>query len=299
MGWVSLIWMTFFSWLQPQGLALVVVVLRIEHLTDGVGHGALLGGVEVLSLAEQLHVDGLGAARLPQAQGVHVVGVVAGDLHVAGDGQHAGVVLVYHHQVPVVPAGANLAAEVYLLGLLQLGQQPRVAQLHPVVRQLHLLTLHDLLLEDAQLIADGIARRRDLQRGHAVQIAGGQTAEAAVAQTGIRLHVENVRRPEAQLADGGGQLVQQLQIEGVFHQAAPHEELQRQVVYLPLLLVGRLLAGLHAALGHDVAQHHGAGLHHLAVGGLLLGAAVVQPQLLDDGVLQRFLVVGHMWCILL
>ena len=271
--------------LQPQGLALVVVVLRIEYLTDGVRHGALLGGVEVLPLAEELHVDGLGAPRLPQAQGVHVVGVVTGDLHVAGDRQHAGVVLVHHHQMSVVPAGADLAAEVDLLRLLQLGQQPRIAQLHPVVRQLHLLSLHDLLLEDTQLIADGIAGGGDLQRGHAVQIAGGQTSQTAVAQTGVRLHVENIRRLEAQLADGGGQIVQQLQIEGVFHQAAPHEKLQRQVVHLALFLVRRLLPRLDAALRHDVAEHHGAGLHHLTVRGLLLGAAVVQPQLLDDGFL--------------
>ena len=68
-GWVSLIWMTFFSWkffrvpygldvlacdglhgggneeillLQPQGLALIVVVLGIEHLGDDVRHGLLL-----------------------------------------------------------------------------------------------------------------------------------------------------------------------------------------------------------------------------------------------------------------
>ena len=124
-----------------------------------------------------------------------MVGAVAGDLHVAGDGQHAGVVLVHHMQVPVVPEAAHLAAEVDLLGLLQLGQQPGVAQLHPVVRQLHLLALHDLLLEDAQLIADGIARGRDLQRGHAVQIAGGQTAQAAVAQAGVRLHLERCPPP--------------------------------------------------------------------------------------------------------
>ena len=279
--------------LQPQGLALVVVVLGVEHLTDGVSHGALLGGMEVLALAEELHVDGFGAAGLPQTQGVHMVGVVAGDLHVAGDGQHTGVVLMDHHQVVVVPAGADLAAEADLLGLLQLGQQPRVAQLHPVVGKLHLLALHDLLLENTQLIADGVARRRDLQGGHAVQIAGGQAAQTAVAETCIRLHVEDVRRFEAQLADGGGQRLQQRQIEGVFHQAAAHQELQRQVVDLALFLVGRLLAGLYAVLGHDVPQDHGAGLHHLAVGGLLLGAAVVEAQLLHDGLFQGLFVVGH------
>ena len=271
-----------------------MVILGVEHLTDGVRHGPLLRRLQVLPLTEQLHVDGLGAAGLPQPQGVDVVGVVAGDLHVAGHGHDAGVVLVDDHQVAVVPAGADFAAEVYLLGLLQLGQQPRIAQLHPVVRQLHLLALHDLLLEDAQLVADGIAGGGDIQRGHAVQIAGGQTAQTAVAQTGVRLDLEDVGGLEAQLVNGGDQHIQQLQIVGVLHEAAPHQELHGQVVYLPLALMGGLLPGLHAVLGHDIPQHHGAGLHHLAVGGLLLGAAVVQPQLLYDGFLQCILGIGHM-----
>ena len=279
--------------LQPQGLALVVVVLGVQHLADGVRHGTLLRRLQILALTEQLHVDGLGAAGLPQPQGIDVVGVVAGDLHVAGHGQHAGVVLMHHHQVAVVPAGANLAAEVDLLRLLQLGQQPCVAQLHPVVRQLHLLSLHDLLLEDAQLIADGVAGGGDVQRGHAVQIAGGQTAQTAVAQAGVRLDLKNIGGLEAQLVNGVGQRIQQLQIVGVLHETAAHQELHGQVMHLPPSLMEGLLPRLHAALGHDIPQHHGAGLHHLAVGGLLLGAAVIQPQLLDDRFLQCLLGIGH------
>ena len=76
--------------LQPQGLALVVIVLGIQHLGDHVGHGPFLAGAEVLTLREQLHVDGLGGLGVPQPQGVHMVGVVTGDLHVAGHRQHAG-----------------------------------------------------------------------------------------------------------------------------------------------------------------------------------------------------------------
>jgi len=131
-----------------------------------------------------------------------MVGVVTGDLHVAGHRQHAGIVLVHHHQVAVVPAGADGAAEVDLLCLLGLGQQPRVAQRLPVIGQLHLLALHDLLLEQAQLVADGVAGGRNLQRGHAVQIAGGQTAQTAVAKTCVRLHVKDVGGLEAQVLNG-------------------------------------------------------------------------------------------------
>ena len=212
--------------LQAQGFALVMIILGIEHLGDHVGHGALFTGAKILSLRKQLHIKRLGRLGIPQAQGVHMVGVIAGDLHIAGDGQHTGVVLMDHHQVVVVPAGADLAAEADLLGLLQLGQQPRVAQLHPVVGQLHLLALHDLLLENAQLIADGVAGGGNVQGGHAVQIAGGQAAQAAVAKARVRLHVEDVGRLETQILDGLLQLGQHVQIIGVLHQTAAHQKLQ-------------------------------------------------------------------------
>ena len=60
-----------------------------------------------------------------------------------------------------------------------------------------------------------------------------------------------------------------------------------------VLSKGHCAPGLYAVLGHDVPQDHGAGLHHLAVGGLLLGAAVVEAQLLHDGLFQGLFVVGH------
>ena len=279
--------------LQPQGLALIVVVLRIQHLGDDVRHGPFLPGPQVLPLAEQLHVDGLGTLGVPQPQGVHLLGIVPGDLHIARHRQHTGIVLMHHHQVAVIPPGADLAAEVDLLRLLRLGHEPRIAQILPVIGQLHLLAVHDLLLEDTQLVADGVAGGGDLQRGHAVQIAGRQTAQTAVAETGIRLHVEDVRRLEAQRLHGPCQRLQQLQIVGVLHQAASHEKLHGHIVDLPLLLTVHLLTGTHPPLGHDIPQHQSAGLHDLSVGGLLLRAAVVQPQLLHDGLLQCFLRISH------
>ena len=212
--------------LQPQGLALVVVVLRIQHLGDHVRHGPLLTGTEILALREQLHIDGLGGLGVPQPQRVDVVSVVAGDLHVAGHRQHSGVVLMHHHQVSVVPAGTDSTAKVDLLRLLWFGQQPRVTKRFPVVGQLHLLALHDLLLEQAKLVADGIAGGGDLQRRHTVQIAGGQTAQTAVAEAGVRLHIKNIRSLEAQLLDSLLQLGQHVQIIGILHQAAAHQKFQ-------------------------------------------------------------------------
>ena len=94
---------------------------------------------------------------------------VAGDLHVLGHGQHHIIPgVLYPVAAQRVPLVLHLAAEADLFGLVHFGDEPGVAQPQPVVGQLHLLAVHDLLLEDAQLIADGIAGGRDLQRSHGV-----------------------------------------------------------------------------------------------------------------------------------
>ena len=125
-----------------------MVVLGVEHLGDDLRHGGLLTGLEVAALAEEVHVDGLGTLGVPEAEDIGVVGVVAGDLHVAGHGQDAGVALVHHVEAVVVPELTEGAAEVDLLGLLGTGHQPSVAHALPVIGELHLLAVHDLLLED-------------------------------------------------------------------------------------------------------------------------------------------------------
>ena len=280
--------------LQAQGLALIVPVLGIEDLRDDVRHRLLLCRLQILSVAEELHVDGLGALRLPQAQRVDVPRVIARDHHVARHGQHAGIVLVDDHEVAVVPPGAELAAEVDLLRLLRLLQQPRVAAVVlPVVRQLKLLTVDDLLAKDAEVIADGIPRRGDLERRHAVEIARGETAETAVAERRVRLRLEHLVRGEAQLLQCLSHRAEQAEVERVFHKAAPHEKLERHVVYLPLFVADDLRFCSHAALGHNVAQHQRAGLHHLRLVRLLFRAAVVQAQLLDDGLAHGFGIISH------
>ena len=185
--------------LQAQALPLGMVVLGIKHLGDGLSHGVLLLRAQILTLRKERHIERHGRLCIPQPQRVHSVCAVAGDLHIAGDGQHLRCALRHNVQPSAVPELADRAAELDRLCLLRLWHEPCAAQLLPVVRQLYLLAVHDALAENAQLIADGIACGRDIERGHGIEIAGGEAAKAAVAQPRVRLAFKNVRRAEAQL----------------------------------------------------------------------------------------------------
>ena len=117
-----------------------------------------------------------------------MLGAVARDLHILGNGKHGVVAGVPDRVVALaVPDVLHAAAEADLLHLVHLGDEPGVAQAHPVIGDLHLLAVHDLLLENAQLVADGVAGGGNVQSGHRVQIARGQPAQTAVTQARVRL----------------------------------------------------------------------------------------------------------------
>ena len=59
---------------------------------------------------------------------------------------------------------------------------PGVAETQPLVRLLDLPAVDDFLLEDAELVADAVADRWNLQRGERIEETRGETTEAAVAQ---------------------------------------------------------------------------------------------------------------------
>ena len=114
-------------------------------------------------------------------------GLISGHHHVTGAPPVPWWPFVDNVQVPIVPKLPQRAAKTDLLGLLRLWQQPGGTQILPVIRQLYLLPLHNLLLEDPQLITDGVPSGGDLQRGHGIQIAGSQPPQASVAKAGVRL----------------------------------------------------------------------------------------------------------------
>ena len=243
---------------QAQDLALHVVVVGVEDLADEFRRGVLADGVAVLAGVEALHVE-IGGLGLPQAQLGHALPVVALDIHVAGHGDDAGVVLVDDVVEAALPALFDLAVKLDFNALVGMALQPHLAAGQPVVGFFLLPAVHDLLLENAVLVEDGVAGAGNAGGGHAVQIAGGQTAQTAVAQARVRLFVVDVLQLDVRVRQNGLGHVGQTQTEQAVLQAAAHQELHAQVVHL--LCAGAvgaadelLVAVAHHAPG-DERQH--------------------------------------------
>ena len=107
---------------------------------------------------------------------------------------------------------------------------PRVRAAQPVVGLFVLPAVSNGLFEDAVLVAQAIAHRRQLHGRHGFDETGGQASQASVAQAGIRLLVEQFVPIDVLLAAGlqHGRVEQQVRY--VARQRAADQELHREVV---------------------------------------------------------------------
>ena len=267
--------------LEAQSLALNMLIRGVEHLGDDLGHGALLHALDILALGEEVHVQRVGAFCIPQAQVVYLLAAVARDEHVARHGDDGGVAGVLGGVVAeVIPMRGDLPAEADLNGVLIARHQPALRGDAPVVGDLCLLSVGELLLEYAQLIADGVPRGLQPQRGHTVHIARGEAAQTAVAETGVRLGLKYVGRIAPHILQRAGDGLGNAEVEGVLHKTAPHEELHGHIVHF---LHGMTRILRHEKAAHDLTYDYGRGLKKLRVGRLAARNAEMGAELILYG----------------
>ena len=269
--------------LQAQLLALVVVVLGIEHLGDDLAELLFLQGLHILAPVELLHVDLLGRAGRPGAQHVDHGAVIAQYRHIIGHGLHGFIVQMAVFEPAVLVIFLKIAPEMHLHRLGRPADFPHIAVFQPVVGQLHLISVHDVLAEQAVFIADGAAHGRQLQGGQRVQKTGRQPAQAAVAQAGLGLLLEDDGFIHLKLVQGlaVGPFVDQGH--HVVVQRPPGQKLGGKVIEFFCLLLFALAPAGRAA-GHDLVAHRGGQrLIQLGRGGVRDFASEMALELADNG----------------
>ncbi len=184
--------------LQAEQLAFVVVVFGVEDVGDSFRQFLFLRRLHIVAVVEVAQVNALRGAGAPQAQAVDGGGVIAHQRHVVGDSLDRVVADVTEHRAAVLVAHFDVTVEVHFAGILHYGHFPHVAVAQPVVRQLDLLTVHNLLAEQTVFIADGAAHRGQVKGGQRVHEARCQTAQTAVAQRGFRLFLKHLVHVDVQ-----------------------------------------------------------------------------------------------------
>ena len=175
---------------QTQDLTLGVVIVGVQDLGNQLGRSRLADGGVVVAGVEAAHIKA-GGLSLPQTQFGNAVAAVTGHIHIVGHGDDRVIILVLDVVEAALPGLDSLAVKTDLLGLIGMALDPDLTAGQPVVGSFLLPAVHDLLLENAVLIQDGVAGAGDAVSSHAVQIAGSQAAQTAVAQAGIGFLIVN------------------------------------------------------------------------------------------------------------
>ena len=199
-----------------------------------------------------------------------------------------------HGVVLVVPLLLDVAAKADFHGAFGHLLQPDAAAGQPGVGQLGLPAVHQLLAEQAVLVPQGVAHGRVALGGQAVHKAGGQAAQAAVAQARVGLLLVEVIQLDAVVRQGLAEVLLQAQVAQVVAQGTPQQELHAQVVNLLGAGFLRVLHKLGAALGQQLPHDEGACLVVLLIGGVFQGDSEGVGQPVADGLFNLL----HAHCII-
>ena len=218
-----------------------MVVCRIENLRNGLGHGILLERADIIAARERVHVKALRHTGAPERKLVDGLGAIAGNVQIVRDSNDGLIACLGGLELVAVHPLVYLSAEANLYSVVLAGMQPHIAHFEPVIREFHLPAVDNLLAEDAELISDGEAGHGIIQTGRCVHIARGQTAQAAVAKSGIRLKRAEAFQAEAEIMQDLPCRFQQAHVVQVVAQARADQKFHRHIIDLLALLCTRLL----------------------------------------------------------
>ena len=246
---------------EAQLLARIGVIVGVEDLGDRLGGHLVVHGPEIVAGVERREIERFRGFRLPEPQQIR-----RGDT-VAGDGRVVGHALDDARGYPpdplpslLVPVMLGVPAELDVEGDLRARNLPGVAQAQPLVRHLHLPAVPDLLVEDAELVADAVPDGRHLQGGKRIHETGRQSPQAAVAEPGLFFLREELVEIELEPPYGFPGGVVDAEVDEAVTELRPHQELRGEIAdHLQVLARQHALDRLDPAVQQPVAHGTGQG----------------------------------------
>ena len=140
------------------------------------------------------------------------------------------------------------AAEANEIGAFRTRELPGIGVTEPIVGQLDLVAVSQLLPEHAVFVANAVADARQSEIGHGIKKAGGETTEATVAECGIDLLCVKIIERNAMPAESLGQCRFHAKCAQGVLEIARHEEFHGQVRHLFQAASAHQIVGLMPAL---------------------------------------------------
>ena len=216
---------------QAQLLTRIMVIVGVQNLHDISRQIFLLHRLLIIPLVKGIQLEAFHGFRIPDAQGVHDAISISDNRHIIGNRLYGLIPLLLKAVTAVfIHIHVYIAAELHFLGIFRAAQLKGISIRKPVVRNLHLITVADLLLEHTVTVTNAAAISGIPQSCKGIQEAGCQTSQSAVSQSRIRLLILNYINVNAQLFQRLSDLIISLQIDQVISQRASHQEFHGQII---------------------------------------------------------------------
>ena len=176
--------------LQTQLFTCIVIVVGVQNLYDITCQVLLFYRLLVIALIKGIQLEALYGLRIPDTQGVYNAIAITHDGEIKRNRLN-GLITLLGKYVSAILVGMNayIAAEFNHFRILRSAQFKRIAVHQPVIGNLYLITVADLLLEHAITITDTAAVCGISQRCQGIQETCCQTSQTTVTQCCIRLLV--------------------------------------------------------------------------------------------------------------
>src|SRR5215469_2336568 len=237
---------------KAQALPSRRVIVRVEHSRERLRLQGLAESADEISSTELFKIKIIRGSRGPKTKRVDCLAAVTNHRTIEWYSEQARWLVWNHLEVPVLQFKSHVQFDFY--SLVSATDLPWVAIAEPVIRVLLLPSIGKRLSKHPVFVAKAIAGRRKLHGSHRVKETGRQSAQASVAQTSIRLLLDQFEPVDALvlnrlLYDGIEQKVGH-----VVDQRTANQEFHGKVIdaLRILLLIGSL--GLHPTMRQDVTH---------------------------------------------
>jgi len=191
-----------------------------------------------------------------------------------------------------VGVGFSAAAQFNFEGIFGALKGPRVAEAQPMVGGFHLPAVANLLVEDSIFVSNAVTNGGNVKSGERIHEAGGETAEAAIAETGFFFLFDQDVEIDSELAHGLLCFVEDAEIDEVVGEVRPGEELGREIAddadILSLVVADSRDPALDKAVADRVRESH----VKVVDSGAFAGTTLNEEQVIEERLCERFRAQG-------
>ena len=138
-----------------------MIVIGIQYFHEKLCEVLLLDSLLIIALVKGIETEGIHSLRIPDTQGIYHIISITYYRQIAGYRAHALVTLLNEMILSLfIYFDVHISAELYDLRVLRTAKLKGVAVLQPLVRNLYLIAILDLLLEHSLTITDAAALSR-------------------------------------------------------------------------------------------------------------------------------------------